>query len=68
VIEVAAGFERPGATLERLASVLESIGRRESYMALLIEYPAALQRLAALAAASRGRPNSWRAIRCCWTS
>src|SRR6185295_17410497 len=32
--------------------VLESIGRRESYYALLLEFPAALERLAALAAAS----------------
>jgi glutamate-ammonia-ligase adenylyltransferase len=52
LIETAAGFERPGPTLERLARVVESIGRRESYLALLIEYPAALQRLAGLAAAS----------------
>jgi glutamate-ammonia-ligase adenylyltransferase len=51
-IEVASGYERPDATLERLAAVLESIGRRESYLALLIEYPAALQRLAGIAAAS----------------
>ena len=32
--------------------MLESIGRRESYLALLLEYPAALHRLAALVAAS----------------
>jgi glutamate-ammonia-ligase adenylyltransferase len=38
--------------LERLARVLQSIGRRESYLALLLEYPGALGRLAALAAAS----------------
>ena len=52
LIEAAASFERPGPTLERLARVVESIGRRESYLALLIEYPVALQRLARLAAAS----------------
>ena len=52
VIEVAAEFDNPDATLERLTRVLESIGRRESYFALLIEYPAALKRLAGLAAAS----------------
>jgi glutamate-ammonia-ligase adenylyltransferase len=32
--------------------VLESIGRRESYLALLLEYPAVLHRLATLASAS----------------
>jgi glutamate-ammonia-ligase adenylyltransferase len=52
LLEVAARHERPGATLERLARVLESIGRRESYLALLLEFPAALERLAGLAAAS----------------
>jgi glutamate-ammonia-ligase adenylyltransferase len=52
LLEVAAAFERPGQTLERLARVVESIGRRESYLALLLEYPAALERLAGLAAAS----------------
>jgi glutamate-ammonia-ligase adenylyltransferase len=52
LLQVAAQLERPDATLERLARVLESIGRRESYLALLLEYPAVLQRLATLAAAS----------------
>ena len=52
VIETAAGFDHPDQTLERLTRVLESIGRRESYFALLLEFPAALKRLAALAAAS----------------
>ena len=52
VVEAAAGFDHPDQTLERLTRVLESIGRRESYFALLLEFPAALQRLAALAAAS----------------
>lgn len=52
LLEAAATSERPGATLDRLAKVMESIGRRESYLALLLEYPSALQRLAALAAAS----------------
>ena len=52
LLEVAASFERRGQTLERLARVVESIGRRESYLALLLEYPAALERLAGLAAAS----------------
>jgi glutamate-ammonia-ligase adenylyltransferase len=52
VIEIAAGFDHPDQTLERLTQVLESIGRREAYFALLLEFPAALQRLASLAAAS----------------
>ncbi len=52
LLEAAAASERPGQTLERLARVVESIGRRESYLALLLEYPAALQRLAGLAGAS----------------
>ncbi|MCC7546546.1 MAG: bifunctional [glutamate--ammonia ligase]-adenylyl-L-tyrosine phosphorylase/[glutamate--ammonia-ligase] adenylyltransferase [Burkholderiales bacterium] len=52
LLEVAGASDRPDATLERLAGVVESIGRRESYLALLLEYPGALQRLADLAAAS----------------
>jgi glutamate-ammonia-ligase adenylyltransferase len=52
LLELAAQFEHPGPTLERLARVIESIGRRESYLALLLEYPGALNRLATLAAAS----------------
>ena len=52
VIEAAAGFEHPDQTLERLTRVLESIGRRESYFALLLEFPGALRRLAALSASS----------------
>jgi len=52
LLQLAARYEHPGQTLDRLAQVLESIGRRESYLALLLEYPAALERLAALAAAS----------------
>ena len=52
VLEAASAFEQPDQTLQRLARVLESIGRRESYYALLLEFPAALGRLAALAAAS----------------
>ena len=39
-------------TLERLLSLIESIGRRESYLALLLEYPQALQTLARLCGAS----------------
>ncbi|HZP89326.1 MAG TPA: bifunctional [glutamate--ammonia ligase]-adenylyl-L-tyrosine phosphorylase/[glutamate--ammonia-ligase] adenylyltransferase [Burkholderiales bacterium] len=52
LIEAAAQFDRADQTLDRLMRVLESIGRRESYLALLLEYPLALQRLTAIAAAS----------------
>ncbi len=52
LIEVAAEQEKPDATLERTMGVIDSIGRRESYLALLNEYPQALAALARLAAAS----------------
>jgi glutamate-ammonia-ligase adenylyltransferase len=52
LLELAAVSTRPDTTLERVLHVLESIGRRESYLALLVEFPVALQRLVELAAAS----------------
>jgi glutamate-ammonia-ligase adenylyltransferase len=52
LVETAARFGSADATLERLLQVIESIGRRESYLALLLEYPQALSALARLAAAS----------------
>ena len=52
LIETAASQPGPDATLERLLLVVESIGRRESYLALLLEYPNALASLARLASAS----------------
>ncbi|HYJ18657.1 MAG TPA: bifunctional [glutamate--ammonia ligase]-adenylyl-L-tyrosine phosphorylase/[glutamate--ammonia-ligase] adenylyltransferase [Burkholderiales bacterium] len=52
LLETAAGFTNPDATFERALRVVESIGRRESYLALLLEYPQALSSLARLAAAS----------------
>ena len=52
MIEAAATTEHPDETLERLAKVLEAIGRREAYFALLLEFPSALSRLATLVAAS----------------
>ncbi|HWQ40210.1 MAG TPA: bifunctional [glutamate--ammonia ligase]-adenylyl-L-tyrosine phosphorylase/[glutamate--ammonia-ligase] adenylyltransferase [Burkholderiales bacterium] len=52
VVEAAARFEGADATLTRLLHVIESIGRRESYLALLLEYPQALEALTRLAAAS----------------
>jgi glutamate-ammonia-ligase adenylyltransferase len=52
LIETAARFDQPDTALARMLQVIESIGRRESYLALLIEYPQALAALARLAAAS----------------
>ena len=49
----AAGTRRnPDATLERLLGLFESISRREAYLALLHEYPHALDRVADLMSAS----------------
>jgi glutamate-ammonia-ligase adenylyltransferase len=52
LLETAPRHPPADQTLGRLAGVVESIGRRESYLALLLEYPSALDRLAALAGAS----------------
>jgi glutamate-ammonia-ligase adenylyltransferase len=43
----------PDATLSRLLDLFESIARRESYLALLIEYPHCLAAVAKLVGASR---------------
>ncbi len=51
-IEAAATSKNPDATLDRLLDLLESIARRGSYLALLVEYPQALSRLAAMMSAS----------------
>jgi glutamate-ammonia-ligase adenylyltransferase len=52
LLEAAAAHPPAGPALDRLIGVVESIGRRESYLALLLEYPAALERLAGLVGAS----------------
>ncbi|WP_148716806.1 bifunctional [glutamate--ammonia ligase]-adenylyl-L-tyrosine phosphorylase/[glutamate--ammonia-ligase] adenylyltransferase [Chitinolyticbacter meiyuanensis] len=52
LIEVAAGYPNPDATFTRILDLLEAIGRRESYLALLAEHPQSLQRLASLYSAS----------------
>lgn len=52
LMETAARFDQPDTALVRMLQVVESIGRRESYLALLLEYPQALAALARLAAAS----------------
>ena len=51
-IEAAAAQKDPGTTLDRLFDLLESVARRGSYLALLVEYPQALFRLAELMSAS----------------
>jgi len=52
LIQSAANQARPDATLDRMLAIVESIGRRESYLALLLEYPRALDAVARLASAS----------------
>ncbi len=53
LIEVAAKFPSADITLERLLQFLESISRRAAYLALLGEYPQALERVAKLVSASQ---------------
>ncbi|MBC7945864.1 MAG: bifunctional [glutamate--ammonia ligase]-adenylyl-L-tyrosine phosphorylase/[glutamate--ammonia-ligase] adenylyltransferase [Burkholderiales bacterium] len=48
----AAAFDDPDTAFARLLNLLESISRRESYLAFLLEYPHALERVAKLASAS----------------
>jgi glutamate-ammonia-ligase adenylyltransferase len=57
MVEAAAATGHPDQALERLARVLEAIGRREAYFALLLEFPSALRRLADLVAASPWAAN-----------
>ncbi len=52
VIETVAGLPAPNATLERMLTLLESISRREAYLALLLQYPQTVERAAHLASAS----------------
>ncbi|WP_410497772.1 bifunctional [glutamate--ammonia ligase]-adenylyl-L-tyrosine phosphorylase/[glutamate--ammonia-ligase] adenylyltransferase [Chitinibacter sp. S2-10] len=52
LISITAEFDNPDATLMRLLELLDSIGRRESYLALLAEHPQTLKRLASLYSAS----------------
>jgi glutamate-ammonia-ligase adenylyltransferase len=51
-IETAAAESSPDATLERILDLLESISGRAAYLALLVEYPQTLARLAAMMSAS----------------
>ena len=52
IIETAASETKPDVTFDRMLAIVESIGRRESYLALLLEYPQALSAVARLASAS----------------
>ena len=52
VIATVAGLANPDATLERMLTLLESISRREAYLALLIQYPQTIERGARFASAS----------------
>ncbi len=52
LLETARVLPNPDTTFERMFNVVDSIGRREAYLALLLEYPSATARLARLASAS----------------
>ena len=52
IIEVAASFNNPEQTLERMLRLLEAICRREAYLSLLVEHPQTLKRIASLYSAS----------------
>jgi glutamate-ammonia-ligase adenylyltransferase len=51
-VEAAAAHANADATLERMLRLIESVSRREAYLALLQEYPHALGRVAGLMSAS----------------
>ena len=51
-LEIIGGQDDPAVTLERFAALIQAIARRSTYLALLAEYPAALQQLVRLLAAS----------------
>ncbi len=51
-IQAAAAAPNPDATLSRLLDLLEAIGRRSAYLALLQQYPQALEQVANIASAS----------------
>ena len=51
-ITLSAQYSDPDATLSRLLTLLEAISRRAAYLAFLVEYPQALDRLTRLVASS----------------
>lgn len=52
VLAAAVRTPEPAAALERLLDLVESIGRREAYLTLLLQYPQVVEASARLAAAS----------------
>ncbi|MBE9609339.1 bifunctional [glutamate--ammonia ligase]-adenylyl-L-tyrosine phosphorylase/[glutamate--ammonia-ligase] adenylyltransferase [Chitinilyticum litopenaei] len=52
LIDTAADYPSPDVTLLRVLDLIESVSRRESYLALLAEHPQALRRLTDLYSAS----------------
>ena len=52
LVEAAATAPDPDAALSRLLDLLEAVGRRSAYLALLLQYPHALAQLAQIAGAS----------------
>jgi glutamate-ammonia-ligase adenylyltransferase len=52
LIKAATEFDNPDAALERLLKLVESVSRREAYLAFLIEYPQAMANVARMLAAS----------------
>ena len=52
LLRAAAAGTPPDTTFERLLDIVETIGRRESYLALLLEFPRALTALAELVSLS----------------
>lgn len=52
LIELAAHSPRPDAAAARMLDLLETVARRSAYLALLVEYPQALEQVAKIAGAS----------------
>ncbi|MDD5249982.1 MAG: bifunctional [glutamate--ammonia ligase]-adenylyl-L-tyrosine phosphorylase/[glutamate--ammonia-ligase] adenylyltransferase [Rhodocyclaceae bacterium] len=57
VIEAAAATADPDATLARCLDLLEAVSRRAAYLALLLQYPQALAKLAHIAGSSSWAAN-----------
>jgi len=53
ILDAAAAHDNRNTAADSLFNLIESIGRRESYLALLLEYPQCLTAVAKLAATSR---------------
>ena len=51
-IQAASTTPNPDATLSRMLDLIEAIGRRSAYLALLLQYPQALEQVAKIASAS----------------